>query len=86
MRQFPPSPSSVLIRKRGSSFSWFCWEPENHQIVCINHFACVLSIHSLLLFFFFKEGGLLSFNGKKDPDLLSSDHDAVKDDRETKQD
>ena len=37
-------------------------------------------------FFFLKEGGLLSFNGKKDPDLLSSDHDAVKDDRETKQD
>ena len=46
----------------------------------------MLSIHSLLLFFFLKEGGLLSFNGKKDPDLLSSDHDTVKDDRETKQD
>lgn len=45
----------------------------------------MFSTHSLLLFFF-KEEGLLSFNGKKDPDLLSSDDDAVKDDRETKQD
>ena len=75
----------ILIRKRGSSFSWFCEEPENHQIICINHFAYMFSTHSLLLFFF-KEEGLLSFNGKKDPDLLSSDDDAVKDNRETKQD